>query len=238
MPTVVSVCPACLQPRPAPHSTICSEAEQSPTPHSSVSQMTFSMRLHQSSISTTILSTSLWPDLLVPISSYPTYPISNNPRPQRYLLTMGAPRKTSQHARDIREVHMCERHNYTPPDRMPTTLIDPQLDLSQSLEADCVRNICEALSHMSDLRVFSWCWNTTGPQQRSKPTILPAHEDAILDIVRQKPALKHLGLSGRSAYQVQSFNIDRNSISYPVRLLSLSRSDMADNARSFGMYPT
>ena len=69
---VVSVCPACLQPRPA-HSTIRSEAGQSPTPHSSVSQMTFLMRLHQNSISTTILSTSLWPHMLVPISSYPIF---------------------------------------------------------------------------------------------------------------------------------------------------------------------
>ena len=116
---------------------------------------------------------------------------------------------------------MCERHNYTAPDRIPTMLIDPQLDLSQYSEVDRVRNICEALSHMSDLRVFSWCWNTTGPQQRSKPTSLPAHEDAILDIVRQKPTLKHLGLSGRFANHVQSSNIDPNSMSYPVSLLSL-----------------
>ena len=141
-------------------------------------------------------------------------------------------------ARNIREVHMCERHNYVAPDRMPTTLIDPQLDLSQSLEADRVRNICEALSHMSDVRVFSRCWNTTGPQQRSKPTILPAHEDAILDIVPQKPTLKHLGLSGRFSNNVQSSNIDRDSLSYPVSLLSLFCGDMADNARSSETYPT
>ena len=98
---------------------------------------------------------------------------------------------------------MCERHNYTAPDGMPTTLIDPQLDLSQSPEADCVRNICEALSHMSELPVFSWCWNTTGPQQGSKPTVLPAHEDATLDVVRQKPTLKQLRLSGRFANHIQ-----------------------------------
>ena len=118
---------------------------------------------------------------------------------------------------------MCERHNYTAPDRIPTTFIDTQLDLSQSLEADRVRNICEALSHMSDLRVFSWCWNTTGPQQCNKPTILPAHEDAILDVVRQKPTLKHLGLSGRFANRVQRSNIDRNSMLYPVSWLSSFR---------------
>ena len=76
---VVSVCTACPQPRPAPCSTIHFKGEQSPTPHSSISQVTFSMRLHQSSISMTILSTSLWPHMLVPISSYPTYPILNNP---------------------------------------------------------------------------------------------------------------------------------------------------------------
>ena len=134
-------------------------------------------------------------------------------------------------------MHMCEWHNYTAPDRMPTTLIDPQLNLSQSLEADRVRNICEALSHMSELRVFSWCWNTTGPQQRSKPTVLPAHEDAILDIVRQKPTLKHLGLLGHFPNHVQSSNIDRNSMSYLVSL-SLFLGDMADSARSFGMYST
>ena len=103
---------------------------------------------------------------------------------------------------------MCERHNYTAPDGIPTTLIDPHLDLSQSLEADRVRNICEALSHMSDLLVLSSrCWNTTGSQQCSKPTILPAHEDAVLDIVRRKPTLKHLGLLGRFANHVQSSNI-------------------------------
>ena len=81
----------------APHSTIRSEAEQTPTPHSSVSQMTFSMRLDESSISTTILSTLLWAHMFVPISSYPTYPVSNNPCLQRWLPTMSAPRKTSRH---------------------------------------------------------------------------------------------------------------------------------------------
>ena len=101
-----------------------------------------------------------------------------------------------------------------------------------------MRNICEALSHVSDLPVFIWCWNTKGPQQRSKSTILPAHEDAILDIVRQKPTLKHLGHSGRSANEVQSFNIDCNSMSYPVSLLSLFCGDMTDNACSSGMYPS
>ena len=124
-------------------------------------------------------------------------------------------------ALNTREAHMWKQYNHTAPDRMPTTLIGPQLDLSQYSEADHARNICEALSHMSDLRVSSWCWNTTGSQQRSRPTILPAHEDAILDIARQKPTLKHIGLSGRFSNHVQSPNIDRNSLSYPVRLLSL-----------------
>ncbi|EDR05232.1 uncharacterized protein LACBIDRAFT_329924 [Laccaria bicolor S238N-H82] len=66
------------------------------------------------------------------------------------------------------------------------------------------------------LIVFSWCWNTTGPQQRSKPTVLTDHGDAILDIVRQKPTLKHLGLSGCFANHVQSSNVDRTSMSYPL----------------------
>ena len=101
-----------------------------------------------------------------------------------------------------------------------------------------MRNIGDNLSHMNDLRAFSWCWNTTGPQQRSKPTILPAHEDAIHDIVRQKPMLKPFGLSGHFANHVQRSNLDRNSRSYPVSLLSLFCGDMAENARSFGMYPT
>ena len=78
---------------------------------------------------------------------------------------------------------MCKRHNYTALDRMPTTLINSQLNLSQFPEADRVGNIGKALSHMSDLRVFSRCWNTTGPQQHSQSTMLPAHEVAILDII-------------------------------------------------------
>ena len=45
---------------------------------------------------------------------------------------------------------MWKRYNHTAPDRMLTTLIGPQLDLSQYPEADRVRNICEALSHMGD----------------------------------------------------------------------------------------
>ena len=77
-----------------------------------------------------------------------------------------------------------------------------------------------------------------GLQQCSKSIILPAHEDVILDIVRQKPMLKHLGLLGQSANQVQSFNINHNSMSYPVSLLSLFCGELADNACSFGMYPT
>ena len=146
--------------------------------------------------------------------------------------------KRADIACSIWEVHMCKWHNYTAPDCMPTTLIDPQLDLSQSPEVDHVGNIGKALSHMSDLWVFSWCWNTMGSQQRSKPTILPAHQDAILDIVHQKPMLKHLRFPGRFANHVQSSIINCNSMSYLVSLLSLFHGDLADNTCRFGMYPT
>ena len=133
---------------------------------------------------------------------------------------------------------MCERHNYAAPDHILTMLIDPQLDLSQSPEANRVQNICEALSHMSDLQVFSWCWNMAGQQQHSKATILPAHKDVILETVHQKPTLKHFGLLGRFTNHVQSSNIDCNSMSYPVSWLSLFCGDVADNTCSSGMYPS
>ena len=135
MPTVVSVCTACPQPRPAPHSTIRSEAEQSPTLHSCVSQMTFSMRLHQSSISTTILSTSLWPHMLVPISSYPTYPISNNPVSATLAFNY---RRTSQNEPTSPAIcRRCTCANGTTTQRpiVFPPLIDPEMDTSWSPEA-------------------------------------------------------------------------------------------------------
>lgn len=119
-------------------------------------------------------------------------------------------------ARNMRQVHICERHNYLTPDHYPNTLIDKNIDsaLTNAEESVRIRNICQALSHMHRLQVFTWsCKDVPGPQ---RPTSHPNHENAILRVVSQLPALQKLNLSGKFALHALGSEIDTRSVTYPV----------------------
>ncbi|KAJ7863177.1 hypothetical protein B0H13DRAFT_2237154 [Mycena leptocephala] len=105
--------------------------------------------------------------------------------------------------RNIREVHICERLNKTASDRVPKTLIDRCVDekITHVVEERRIRNICIALGHMRRLHTFTWSWEVDPP---AIPTIETAHENAILEVLSRKKTLRHIGLSGMSAYDPES----------------------------------
>lgn len=117
-------------------------------------------------------------------------------------------------ARNIRQVHICERANYLSSDHYPVTLIDKNIDhaLENAEEGVRIRNICEALSHMHRLKVFTWSWKDV-PQ---RPTSHPLHENAVLSAVSRLPTLEKFNLSGRFALHALSSEFDTSSVTYPV----------------------
>jgi hypothetical protein len=128
--------------------------------------------------------------------------------------------RRSDLTRNIRELHICERHNYTMPDHNPTILVDNVHDRgwNHAEESNRIRNICQALGHMYRLRVFSWSWNNVPHQAR--PTSHPLHENAILTALSQLPSLEALNLSGKFALHALNSVLDSQSLAYPVSSFS------------------
>ena len=120
-------------------------------------------------------------------------------------------------ARNIREVHICERHNSTATDHFPSTLIEKSTDgvMEHVEEGNRIRNLCEALRHMKRLRVFTWSWNFL-ISTAVNPTTKPAHEDAIFAVLSQNPSLMHLGLWGNFGAHARDAYSDPDSLAYPV----------------------
>ena len=117
-------------------------------------------------------------------------------------------------ARNVRQVHICERDNHLSPDHYPTTLIDKNIDyaLRNAEESVRIRHICQALSHMHRLQVFTWsCMDSL-----QRPTSHPNHENAVLTAVGRLPALQKLNLTGRFALHALSSQVDTSSMTYPV----------------------
>ncbi|KAH9479787.1 hypothetical protein JR316_0008382 [Psilocybe cubensis] len=127
-------------------------------------------------------------------------------------------------ARNVREVHICERSNHYAADHYPTALLDKQLDgnLDNAEESVRIRNLCKALGHMRRLRTFTWSWMHVPGQPR--PTSHPAHENAILAIVSQLPQLEHISLQGRFAMHALAAHIDTKGMTYPGWRLNNLRS--------------
>ncbi|KAF8903452.1 hypothetical protein CPB84DRAFT_768658 [Gymnopilus junonius] len=127
-------------------------------------------------------------------------------------------------ARNVREVHICERTNLRAPDHYPTTLIDKHLDAIPDNDEESVRirNICRALGHMRRLRVFTWSWMGVAGQQR--PTSHPLHENQVLTAISHLPMLEHISLHGKFALHALNSAIDLNSTTYPVWKLANLRS--------------
>ncbi|EAU90193.1 hypothetical protein CC1G_05731 [Coprinopsis cinerea okayama7 len=145
-------------------------------------------------------------------------------------------------ARNIREVHIRERQNYTTADRIPKALVDSNVDCDPRLngtydERVKVANVVNALRHMWDLRAFTWSCNfgdapssntPSGHQQnaqvnarqaRPRPTSEPLYENAILAEVVRKPSLREFGISGTFGSHVSGLPLD-NTFTYPVWHLS------------------
>lgn len=115
-------------------------------------------------------------------------------------------------ARNIREVHMCERHNHTSSDRYPNSLvkISETAPATTEDEEGRVKTMCKALRHMDRLRVFTW---SSDMIPFPEPTMSPLHENEILGTLVGKPDLKHVALAGG----FEAFPGRHNSI-YPVSL--------------------
>lgn len=135
--------------------------------------------------------------------------------------------RRSDLSRNIRELHICQVHDYSMPDHYPTTLIDNTHDRgwNNPEESNRIRNICQAIRHMYRLRVFNWSWNNSSQQVR--PTSHPLHENAILTAVSQLPSLEALSLSGKFALHALDSVQDPRSLTYPVSSFSYDDSPLS-----------
>ncbi|KAK0440904.1 uncharacterized protein EV420DRAFT_1650277 [Desarmillaria tabescens] len=101
--------------------------------------------------------------------------------------------KRADLARNIREVHICERHNHSASDHSPTTLVPPCKMGDTGSEDIRVQNMCTALQNMDRLRVFTWsCTYNPFPE----PTATPSQEAEILGTLVRKPLLSKVALAG------------------------------------------
>ncbi|KAL1696734.1 hypothetical protein GGG16DRAFT_85198 [Schizophyllum commune] len=112
-------------------------------------------------------------------------------------------------ARNIREVHFCDRNDYSDSDRWPKRLVEgtPTTD-----EVTRIKNICTALHHMEKLVVFTW----TSMERHAGPTQCPLHEDAILQALCGKPSLQRLAVIGNLGTHAVGTNLDPKSVVYPL----------------------
>ncbi|TRM65432.1 hypothetical protein BD626DRAFT_399244 [Schizophyllum amplum] len=112
-------------------------------------------------------------------------------------------------ARNIREVHFCDRNDYSASDRWPKRLVEgsPSTD-----EVTRIKNICMALHHMDNLAVFTW----SALERQASPAQNPLHEDAILQALCGKPSLKKLAMVGTLGNHAVGANLDPKSVVYPL----------------------
>nr|GAT46979.1 predicted protein [Mycena chlorophos] len=116
-------------------------------------------------------------------------------------------------ARNIREVHIAERSNRMASDRIPRTLLaqpDATVTVDESLR---VRNMCVALGHMDRLHTFTWSWEVKPP---ALPTVEPGMETAVMQALKGKTALRHLGLAGLFGMHAPTRTADPESLGYPL----------------------
>ncbi|KAJ2917110.1 hypothetical protein MD484_g3299, partial [Candolleomyces efflorescens] len=140
--------------------------------------------------------------------------------------------------RNIREVHISEKHNYTRGDRMPRSLVDLKVDGDSRLNGSGISgidgeriqalNVCKALRCMTRLESFTWEWNGVYTTEQThghygsarkrvvvRPMSEPRFEDAILAEVARKPTVKEFGVSGPFGMHVNGPSAD-NKFEYPV----------------------
>ncbi|KIY62809.1 hypothetical protein CYLTODRAFT_458684 [Cylindrobasidium torrendii FP15055 ss-10] len=102
-------------------------------------------------------------------------------------------------ARNIRQVHLCERHNQASSDRFPQTLLKGvERPYKPEEEDERVQNICKALGHMDKIQVFTW--TTENILTLQPPPLVPQHGAEIIAMLVDKAHLKHVALGGDGWY--------------------------------------
>ncbi|KAG6820200.1 hypothetical protein H0H93_004050 [Arthromyces matolae] len=124
-------------------------------------------------------------------------------------------------ARNIREVHLCRRFDYTSTDHFPETLVDPS---SYEDIENMPENMCIALKHMKKLSTFVWDFepdkpNTSATTPRSPSAFDHQHEDSVLSSLATLPRLRHLMLGGECGSHVRDGKGTRRQ-TYPLFRMS------------------
>jgi hypothetical protein len=115
-------------------------------------------------------------------------------------------------ARTVKAIHLYDEHDLLSPQIYPTTLVDAAEEPGEPVgvgswekkEDRKIRNMCQALRHMTGLREFAWTLSSS-----TYPTSRSVQEEAIFLALSQCPSLAHLALWGRFAERV--VGMDRNS---------------------------
>ncbi|KAG6906928.1 hypothetical protein DXG01_011354 [Tephrocybe rancida] len=102
-------------------------------------------------------------------------------------------------ARNIREVQLCARQDYTAPDRFPVTLVDSSNHHDDELKR--VEHICAALGHMTMLTTFVWHYEPDIKAGRRR--LNHQHEEMVLSSLAQTTSLRHLMLRGECGVHIR-----------------------------------
>jgi hypothetical protein len=121
--------------------------------------------------------------------------------------------KRSDLARTITTVHICEDLDFSSPQIYPTAFIKrvPETGPPHKVEERKIKNMCQALRHMTRLKEFAWSLNSD-----AFPTTYAIQEDAIFSALSQCKSLLHLALWGRFAERAPGVDRDPSGTIYPV----------------------
>lgn len=117
-------------------------------------------------------------------------------------------------ARNIREVQICARQDYTAPDRFPASPANNSFQDDD--EENRIDNLCTALKHMERLTTFVWQYEVDS--KAGLRTLNHRHEEMILSSLCQAPNLRHLMLGGQCGAHVRDGRGIHGQL-YPVRYI-------------------
>ncbi|KAJ8468794.1 hypothetical protein ONZ45_g17116 [Pleurotus djamor] len=121
-------------------------------------------------------------------------------------------------SRNIRQVHICLKADYTASDHSPTSLLKdailPGTDAESQAQATA-RNMGIAISHMHYLHTFTWSWDKA---VTCDSRIKLVYEYAVFDALRRLSCLSRLSLENTFLLR-HPLDVDANS-TYPLWSLS------------------
>ena len=113
----------------------------------------------------------------------------------------------------ITHVHITDRSTRSFTERKPSTLVPLSDTRGAPDETTRIWYMCKAIDNMKSLRSFVWEFNLKLPY---RPTLLPEHEDAILQALEKKKTLEYFALLGPFGSHVRPLSHDPDSKMYPV----------------------